>query len=216
MLGLSCFGQSFAYNLIDEDNAVPQEMESKDLPDVSFVKLYVQQVDVCLMSMNSATNIALKDGILLEFDNLINAKYSQRITIKIPAILTRCLANPDQARGDGSDSALDGNEYSWVEIAKVDLGLNVTIFRHTAVWKKARSEQQNFIRTQDYPTRRCVRLYEEADAASQSKSNYTHSHFLPCLTSPPPQPPAPLCDPPMNIMWASCTHLPLDPSCLVV
>lgn len=165
LLGLSCFGQSFAYNLIDEDNAVPQEMESKDLPDVSFVKLYVQEVDVCLMSMNSATNIALKDGILLEFDNLINAKYSQRITIKIPAILTRCLANPDQARG----GALDSNEYSWVEIAKADLGLNVTIFRHTAVWKKARSEQQHFIRTQDYPTRRCVRLYEEADAASQSK-----------------------------------------------
>lgn len=122
------------------------------------------------MSMNSATNIALKDGILLEFDNLINAKYSQRITIKIPAILTRCLANPDQARGgsNGVAATLENNEYCWVEIAKADLGLNVTIFRHTAVWKKARREQQNFIRTQDYPTRRCVRLYEETDAASQS------------------------------------------------
>lgn len=175
LLGLSCFGQSFAYNLIDEDNAVPQEMESKDLPDVSFVKLYVQEVDVCLMSMNSATNISLKDGILLEFDNLINAKYSQRITIKVPAILTRCLANPDQARGDTS---IESNEYSWVEIAKADLGLNVTIFRHTAVWKKARSEQQNYIRAQDYPTRRCVRLYEEADTASQSKLIHNNINYL--------------------------------------
>lgn len=100
LLGLACFGQSFAYNLIDEDNAVPQEMESKDLPDVTFLKLYVQEVDVCLMSMNSATNICLKEGILLEFDNLINVKYSQRITIKIPAILTRCLANPGNSRND--------------------------------------------------------------------------------------------------------------------
>lgn len=102
LLGLACFGQSFAYNLIDEDNAVPQEMESNDLPDVTFMKLYIQELDVCLMSMNSATNICLKEGVLLEFDNLINVKYSQRISIKIPAILTRCLANPDQARGDKS------------------------------------------------------------------------------------------------------------------
>lgn len=99
---MACFGQSFAYNLIDEDNAVPQEMESKDLPDVTFMKLYIQEVDLCLMSMNSATNICLKEGILLEFDNLINVKYSQRISLKIPSILTRCLANPDQARGDNS------------------------------------------------------------------------------------------------------------------
>ena len=102
LLGLACFGQSFAYNLIDEDNAVPQELESNDLPDVTFLKLYVQEVDVCLMSMNSATNICLKEGILLEFDNLINAKYSQRISIKLPCILTRCLANPDYARGNGT------------------------------------------------------------------------------------------------------------------
>ncbi|KAG2212468.1 hypothetical protein INT46_008005 [Mucor plumbeus] len=188
LLGLSCFGQSFAYNLIDEDNAVPQEMESKDLPDVSFVKLYVQEVDVCLMSMNSATNISLKDGILLEFDNLINAKYSQRITIKVPAILTRCLANPDQARGDTS---IEDDEYSWVEVAKVDLGLNATIFRHTAVWKKARSEQQNYIRMQDYPTRRCVRLYEEADTASQTSHSSMHStneHHVGILYAPPFRP----------------------------
>lgn len=96
LLGLACFGQTFAYNLIDEDNAVPQEMKSKELPDVSFVKLHIQEVDVSLMSINSATNFSLKEGVLLEFDNLINKKYSQRITIKIPNILTRCLANPDQ------------------------------------------------------------------------------------------------------------------------
>jgi hypothetical protein len=98
LLGLSCFGQTFAYNLIDEDNAVPQEMESKDLPDVTFVKLYVQEVDVCLTSMSSTTNISMQSGILLEFDNLINEKYSQRISLKIPSILTRFLANPDQSK----------------------------------------------------------------------------------------------------------------------
>ncbi|KAG2229708.1 hypothetical protein INT48_004225 [Thamnidium elegans] len=189
LLGLACFSQSFAYNLIDEDNAVPQEMESKDLPDVTFMKLYVQEVDLCLMSMNSATNICLKEGILLEFDNLINAKYSQRISLKIPSILTRCLANPDQARGDNS---FEESEYSWVEVAKVDLGLNVTVFRHTAVWKKARNEQQNFIRSQDYLTRRCVRLYEEEEDTvsqhSQSSMPSVDGHHVGVVYAPPFRP----------------------------
>lgn len=44
------------------------------------------------------------------------------------------------------------------------------MFRHTAVWKKKRADQQNFIRSQDYLTRRCVRLYEEADTTSQHSS----------------------------------------------
>ncbi|KAG1250811.1 hypothetical protein G6F68_012610 [Rhizopus microsporus] len=40
LLGLACFGQSFAYNLIDEDNAVPPELRSASLPDVTFAKCY--------------------------------------------------------------------------------------------------------------------------------------------------------------------------------
>ncbi|KAI8885057.1 hypothetical protein K501DRAFT_284510 [Backusella circina FSU 941] len=185
LLGLSCFGQTFAYNLIDEDNAVPQEMESKDLPDVTFVKLYVQEVDVCLTSMSSSTNISMQSGILLEFDNLINEKYSQRISLKIPSILTRFLANPDQSK---TIDLIDNTEYPWVEVAKADLGLNITIFRHTAEWKKQRGDQQNFIKTQDYSTRRCARLYEPDDNMSHSSQSTTHStndHHVGVLYAPP-------------------------------
>lgn len=168
LLGLACFGQSFAYNLIDEDNAVPPELRSPSLPDVTFAKIYVQEIDVCLMSLNSATNIQLSDGILLEFDNLINQKYTERITLKIPSILTRCLANTEYTRNDVSE-----NDHPWAEIAKVDTSLNISLLRHTAEWKKKRTEQQKYIRSQDYLTRRCVRLYEEEeeDYASQCKNH---------------------------------------------
>ncbi|KAI8360778.1 hypothetical protein BD560DRAFT_491673 [Blakeslea trispora] len=191
LLGLACFGQSFAYNLIDEDNAVPKELESSSLPDATFLKVHIDTIDINLMSMNSATNISLGEGVLIEFDNLINVKYSQRITIKIPIFLMRCLANPDQARVDNLNEINDHN-YSWAEVAKVDLGLNITVFRHTSSWKKARDEQQNFIRTQDYPTRRCIRLYEEVDEASQSSRSSFHSsaneHHVGVLYAPPFRP----------------------------
>lgn len=177
LLGLACFGQSFAYNLIDEDNAVPPELRSASLPDVTFAKVSVQEIDVCLVSLNSATNIQLSDGILLEFDNLINQKYTERITLKIPSILTRCLANAEYTRSDGVE-----NDYPWAEVAKADLSLNITLLRHTAEWKKRRTEQQNYIRSQDYLTQRCVRLYEEDDDyISQRKISFDNNKTFFCL-----------------------------------
>ncbi|KAG1054268.1 hypothetical protein G6F43_003711 [Rhizopus delemar] len=184
LLGLACFGQSFAYNLIDEDNAVPPELRSASLPDVTFAKVSVQEIDVCLVSLNSATNIQLSDGILLEFDNLINQKYTERITLKIPSILTRCLANAEYTRSDGAE-----NDYPWAEVAKADLSLNITLLRHTAEWKKRRTEQQNYIRSQDYLTQRCVRLYEEEDdyisQHSKSSAPSANDHHVGILYAPP-------------------------------
>ncbi|KAI8885811.1 hypothetical protein K501DRAFT_331672 [Backusella circina FSU 941] len=181
LLGIASFGQTFAYNMIDEDNAVPQKLESNDLPDVTFLKFHIQEIDVCLMSMTSATNINLENGILLELDNLINEKYTNRISLKIPTIVTRCLANPDI-------STNAENEYPWVEVAKVDLGLNMTLFRQTSKWRLAREDQQNFLRTQDEITRRCVRLYESDDSASQtsrSTSASVNDHLIGVIYAPP-------------------------------
>ncbi|KAI9251058.1 hypothetical protein BY458DRAFT_559573 [Sporodiniella umbellata] len=185
LLGLACFGQSFAYNLIDEDNSVPPELRSASLPDVTFAKVYVQEVDVCLMSLNSATNIQLSDGVLLEFDNLINQKYTEKIILKIPSILTRCLANSEYTRNDVFE-----NDYSWTEIAKIDTSLNISLLRHTAEWKIKRAEQQKYIRSQDYLTRRCTRLYEEDDddyASQYSKSSgpSTNDHHVGIIYAPP-------------------------------
>lgn len=78
-----------------------------------------------------------------------------------------------------------------MEVAKVDLGLNITVFRHTATWKKARNEQQNFIRSQDYLTRRCIRLYEDEDTVSQhsqSSSQSVNGHHVGVVYAPPFRP----------------------------
>ncbi|KAI8987036.1 hypothetical protein BDB01DRAFT_849190 [Pilobolus umbonatus] len=178
LLGIVSFGQTFVYNLIDEDNAVPQELETAPLPDVTFLKLYVQEINLSLMSINSATNVSIQDGILLEFDNLINKKYSQQITVKIPAIITRCLAKPS------TSTVEDGNEFPWVEVANADLGFNITVLRHTASWKLKRKEQQKYIKTQDDETHRCIRLYRDADTASECSqfsnrsNNDTHTGVI--------------------------------------
>lgn len=43
----------------------------------------------------------------------------------------------------------------------MNTGMDLTIFRHSKEWKRLRKAQQNFIRAQDNPTRRCTHLYNK-------------------------------------------------------
>ncbi|KAI8096420.1 uncharacterized protein BX664DRAFT_382871 [Halteromyces radiatus] len=180
LMGAASFSQTFVYNLIDEDNAVSPDMASEDVPDVTFVKARIRQVDIYLMTQNSATLLQLENGIKAEFDNLTNEKYNQRIGVQLPGISLTCLANQDQA------SQQQDTEFSWVEVARIEVGLNVTIFRHTKEWKKFRTAQQNYIQTQDYLTGRCTHLYD-SDSSSRrthSSTRTTHEHHVGVLYAP--------------------------------
>ncbi|KAI8344725.1 hypothetical protein BC941DRAFT_508242 [Chlamydoabsidia padenii] len=186
LIGAANFAQTFIYNLIDEDNTVSSEllgvMGSTGYPDVSFATVNIKPVDVCLMTQNSATQLQLQDGVSVEFDNLTNEKYNQRISTQLPAISIICLANQEQ--GDQQQDMT----YSWVEVARVELGLNLTIFRHTKEWKKHRAAQQQFIQHQDSLTGRCKHLYERASETKgptrTSSAKSAHDHHVGVLYAP--------------------------------
>ncbi|KAI7863888.1 hypothetical protein BDF14DRAFT_1972429 [Spinellus fusiger] len=171
LLGATCFSQTFIYNLIDEDNSmsvVPENSDSDALPDVIFVKATIKEVDLNLMSNNCAIKIGLKDGVNVEFDNWVNQRYSQRAKIQLSSMQITCLANQEKP----SSVIFQEDTFSWVEVAKLDLGLNITVFRQIKSWRKARMEQQTFIKTQDISTRRCFHLYD-VDQSSQSSHTST-------------------------------------------
>ncbi|SAM01789.1 hypothetical protein [Absidia glauca] len=180
LMGTASYAQTFVYNLIDEDNAVSTDMAPVDYPDVTFLNARIREVDIYLTTQNSASLLQLQNGINVEFDNLTNEKYNQRVGIKLPVISFTCLANQDQS------TQQQDNDYSWAEVARVELGLNVTIFRHTKEWQKFRTAQQNFIQAQDYLTGRCTSLYDN-DASSRgtrSSSKTTHEHHVGVLYAP--------------------------------
>lgn len=96
LLGTTCFAQTFVYDMIDEDNAVPSEIAPAADPDVTFVKANVKHVDVCLMNAHSAAKFTLDDGLALNFDNLVNQDYTQRVNLSVPSFAITGLANQDQ------------------------------------------------------------------------------------------------------------------------
>ncbi|KAI9269315.1 hypothetical protein BDA99DRAFT_348390 [Phascolomyces articulosus] len=173
LLGTTNFAQTFVYDMIDEDNAVPAEIAPAADPDVTFVKASVKEIDVYLMNDHSVAKVNVDQGLELEFDNLVNEKYNQRVNVNIPALVATTLANQDHHMKQGLSSV--ENEFSWVEVARLSTGMNITVFRHSKEWRKMRNAQQNFIRAQDYATRRCTHLYEsdhDSHAASHSSAEY--------------------------------------------
>ncbi|CAO3595340.1 unnamed protein product [Absidia cylindrospora] len=180
LMGTASFAQTFVYNLIDEDNAVSSDMGPVDYPDVTFATARIRQVDIYLMTQNSATQLQLQNGVNVEFDNLTNEKYNQKVGVYVPGISITCLANQEQGNQQ------QDMDYSWVEVARVELGLNFTIFRHTKEWKAVRMAQQNFIQSQDYLTGRCIHLYDSDDSSrgTQSSSRTTHEHHVGVLYAP--------------------------------
>ncbi|ORX46568.1 hypothetical protein DM01DRAFT_1364417 [Hesseltinella vesiculosa] len=165
LMGATNFAQTFVYNLLDEDNAVFSELDPGDLPDVTFVKANIREIDVHLMTQNSVAQLKLSKGIHVEVDSLINEKYDQRIAIQLPNVDMSCLSNQEYYHKD---------EYSWVEVANIALGINLTILRHTKDWQQLREAQQNFIRSQDYLTSRCAHLYTN-DSNYPASSHRSHT-----------------------------------------
>ena len=108
LLGTTCFAQTFVYDMIDEDNAVPSEIAPAADPDVTFVKANVKHVDVCLMNAHSAAKFTLDEGLALNFDNLVNQDYTQRVNLSVPSFAVTGLANQDQYTTQNSLNQVKG------------------------------------------------------------------------------------------------------------
>lgn len=82
--------------MVDEDNALPSEFLTKPEPEVSFLQASVKGIDIALWGRQSATQVILKEGLNLEFDNLINEKYNSKVTLVLPQLTVKSLANTEQ------------------------------------------------------------------------------------------------------------------------
>ncbi|KAJ2957271.1 hypothetical protein NQZ79_g6974 [Umbelopsis isabellina] len=184
LLGTTAFGKAFLYNMVDEDNALTKDPSILD-PDVTFVTASIQSIDINLMGRHSATQISLSEGLHLEFDDLINRNYTQKINLNFPSIVITNLANQEI----NTESSFEG-DYPWVEVANANTGLEVVIYRQTSNWMEKREKQQSYIRTQDMQTRRCPHLYDSEAYASEARSlismrSYNDHHHVGMLYAPP-------------------------------
>ncbi|KAF9955541.1 hypothetical protein BGZ72_003630 [Mortierella alpina] len=182
LLGVSSFAKAFAYNLKDGDNAFPPEYATITPPDITFVDLGVKEIDVSIWGEDVVSQILLKDGVIVHFDDVINERYMGRIVLKIQSLLIRSMALTETQR-DGPEretEPLHHDNAPWVEIASLNCAFDITVYQGAGDWRDRREKQQEFVREQDRETLRCPYIYARKGYGAQkpiAPANLKGGHF---------------------------------------
>ncbi|CAG8497267.1 4277_t:CDS:10 [Ambispora leptoticha] len=166
LLSVISFGKSFAYHLVDEENAFPTQYLMKLDPDVTFLNVGVKEIDISVWGQDSGTQFLLKEGLHVQFDDLSNEKFTQKVVFNMPDLVIR-------------------KDYPWVEVASFECAFDVTLYRTTSGWQKRVQEQQSFLKEQDQETLRVPFLYGGSTGNGEGASVHSNAHHLGTLYVPP-------------------------------
>ncbi|KAF9208080.1 hypothetical protein BGZ49_009869 [Haplosporangium sp. Z 27] len=188
--GVSSFAKAFAYNLKDGDNAFPPEYATVTPPDITFVDLSVKEIDVSIWGEDVVSQILLKDGIIVHFDDVINERYMGRVVLKMQSLLVRSMALTEPVKDEHATKAepLLHDSAPWVEIASLNCAFDITVYIGAGDWKERREKQQAFVREQDRETLRCPYIYRRKGNDLQViphtnlKGNHFGTIYVPPLT----------------------------------
>ncbi|KAF9985364.1 hypothetical protein BGZ75_003070 [Mortierella antarctica] len=169
LLGVSSFAKAFAYNLKDGDNAFPPEYATITPPDITFVDLSVKEVDVSIWGEDVVSQILLKDGVIVQFDDVINERYLGRIVLKMQSLVIRSMALTETQRDnhERETEPLHDDHAPWVEIASLNCAFDITVYQGAGDWRERREKQQEFVREQDRETLRCPYIYTRKGYGAQ-------------------------------------------------
>ncbi|RKP05188.1 hypothetical protein THASP1DRAFT_32973, partial [Thamnocephalis sphaerospora] len=175
------------YQMDDFENALPRRMCPSTYPDVTFLRIGVRQLDLTVWgSQETATQIALEEGLSIELHTLIGEKYSKCTRVAVSHVLLRSLAatRPGDRFGETNDVPI------WAEVAYVDTSVDLTAYVHTSDWYERRESQRNFLRDQDRETKRCAFLYDsDADTVREDMTaGMSRPDHQGCIYIPPFQP----------------------------
>ncbi|CAG8439893.1 14436_t:CDS:10 [Funneliformis mosseae] len=184
LLSATTFAKTFVYHFVDKENALPAEYMIPLDPDVTFLTLVVKEVDVSIRGRDSLTQILLTEGLNVKFDDLANAKYTQKVIFNLPDIMIRSLAMAVSS----IDSSKDVENYPWVEVARFECASNVTLYHTTSGWRERFESQQAFIKKEDSETLRVPFLYGKGNNNQDLLSNGQHFGSLYVPPMPPPLP----------------------------
>ena len=105
LLGVSSFAKAFIYNLKDGDNAFPPEYATVLPPDITIVDVSVKEVDISIWGEDVVSQVLLKDGVIVHFDDIINERYIGRVVLKLQSLQVRSMALTNTNRDEHAREA---------------------------------------------------------------------------------------------------------------
>ncbi|CAG8472716.1 9921_t:CDS:10 [Diversispora eburnea] len=189
LLNATSIANAFIYQFTDDENALPAEYAVPTYPDVTFLNFKVKEVDISIWGRDSGTQILLKEGLSIKFDDLANEKFNLKVVINLPDIIIRSLllSSISSSNSDFINFKSEA-ENPWVEVASFECAFDVTLFHTTSELKQRFESQQEFLREQDQETLRVPFLYNYDPEEDLDGSNDHHigSLYVPPMPTPLP------------------------------
>ncbi|GBB97022.1 hypothetical protein RclHR1_00290020 [Rhizophagus clarus] len=185
LLSAISFANAFAYHFVDKENALPAKYVIPLDPDVTFLSVNVKEVDVSIWGGGSVTQILLKEGLSIKFDDLANKKYTLKVMFNLPDLIIRSLAKSVTTLSSIS-FLKDSENHPWVEVASFESAFNITLYHTTSGWRERIESQQAFLKQEDRETLRIPFLYGGNQDLLGSDGHHFGSLYTPPM--PPPLP----------------------------
>ncbi|KAI0699566.1 hypothetical protein BC835DRAFT_1412549 [Cytidiella melzeri] len=145
-------GRQFELNFTDPMNAPAQEYDIPTDPDVTFLKVAVDQFNLVWHVDNAAAELSLPKGLRLDFNDLAGKSHKSVTSVRVPQASVKLLLSRAAEMND------------WHEAMNVLLDLNVDLYSAPTGWMKKAQAQAEFLVAQDSYTERVMFLYKPDQA----------------------------------------------------
>ncbi|CAG8645156.1 2250_t:CDS:10, partial [Gigaspora margarita] len=186
LLSTTSFGKAFSYHYVDDESALPPDFLNPLDADVTFLNLNLKEVDISVWGGDSVSQILLKEGLCIKFDDLANEKYTQRVLFDLPDLVVRSLAM-SASNLNSVYHVKDGESHPFVEVASFECAFNISLYHTISGWRQRFASQQAHLKEQDKETMRIPFLYGNGNG-DQSSLGSNGFHFGTLYTPPMPTP----------------------------
>ena len=161
---------AFELNMKDILNAPAAEFRPDYDPDVTFLTLQLQSVDLVVMSEACAIRLILSDGLRFDSNDLAGHSYRRVKSIEVTTSKVQCLL------ANAGDKGLVGPS-TWLEVGSAVFDLHMDIYDSPYNWPEDALRQTHFVQTQDSLTRRVPFLYEASDESHGRREYWARIYY---------------------------------------
>ncbi|KZT11041.1 uncharacterized protein LAESUDRAFT_741340 [Laetiporus sulphureus 93-53] len=151
---LSAVGSSFGLNFSDPLNAPAKEFEVPVDPDVTFLKLRLDSINVVWLAPGAAIELFIPDGLRLDSNDLAGKSYRKVISVRLPIATCKILVTSRMSR-------------KWYEASRLDIDANVDIYSAPTGWQDRARAQTEYVAAQDKLTSRASCFYSARQTPAQ-------------------------------------------------
>lgn len=157
--------QAFAVNFKDSDNSLSEDYAIPTDPDVTFLSVTMESLEVNVWSNSTVVNATLQRGLSLKLDDYAGEGWLSHVDIDIPEVELKGLVPVDET------------EQEYLEVVALSAGVGIGLGKTAKDWETKSQKQRKFLAEQDTTTRRCVFLYGSQDISSgKSPTSFRHCH----------------------------------------